>query len=128
MNRHQIREMAMVCLYQYLLLNLDKDTIIFNNNETLNSLSEDEFFLEIFSNAISNHKFLEEKIDEHLVDWKFKRLGYVEQAILLLAVTELFLKDTERAIVIDEAVELAKTYGEEKSYQLINGVLDNIYE
>ena len=128
MNRHQIREMAMICLYQYLLLNLDKDTIIFNNNETLNSLSEDEFFLEIFSNAISNHKFLEEKIDEHFVDWKFKRLGYVEQAILLLAVTELFLKDTERAIVIDEAVELAKRYGEEKSYQLINGVLDNIYE
>ncbi len=126
MKRHQIREMVMICLYQYLLLKIDQDKIIENNSERLNSLKDNEFFISLFQYAIINHVAFEDKINLALVDWKFDRLGYVEQAILLLAVSELTLKETDKAVIINEAVELAKTYGDEKSFQLINGVLDNI--
>ncbi len=128
MNRHQTRELAMRYLYQHLLLGLDAETIISLNAETIGTLKNDYFFRSIFNNAINNRAFLIEKINSQLSDWRFERLGYVEQAILLLALTELFTADSDRAVIINEAVELAKTYGEENSYVLINGVLDKIHE
>lgn len=128
MNRHQIREVAMICLYQHLLLNLDSETIIENNEERLKDLSDDYFFRSIFNNAINNKAFIEQKINSVLQEWQFDRLGYVEQAILLMAVCELFTEDNDRAVIINEAVELAKRYADEPSFKLINGVLDNIHE
>ena len=52
--------------------------------------------------------------------------NYVEQALLLAAVSELKLQKTDRAIVLDEAVQIAKKYCDEDSYRYINGVLDKI--
>ena len=68
-----------------------------------------------------------EKINQSLNDeWEFKRLGYVEQAILIIACCELDLDVSPKAIVIDEAVTLAKKYCDEETYKLINGVLDHL--
>jgi len=66
--------------------------------------------------------------------WTFDRLGKMEQAILINAYIEINDELTKQVssdkkakqVVINEAVELAKKYGEEDSYKLINGVLDNI--
>ena len=59
-------------------------------------------------------------------DWSFDRLGYVEQAILLMACCELDLETAQKAIVIDEAITLAKKYCDDDAYKLINGVLDRL--
>ena len=62
------------------------------------------------------------------LDREYERLDFVEQAILELATTEFAQRlDVPYRVVIDEYVELAKTFGAQDSYKYINGVLDKIW-
>lgn len=78
--------------------------------------------------------FLEHKseIDQRISDnlnkqWTLKRLGNVERTILRLGVIEiLYQEDVPKKVAINEAVELAKRFADEKSKKLVNGILDKI--
>ena len=59
-------------------------------------------------------------------DWTFDRLSLLEQSILLISYQELKQVKTARAVVINEAITLAKEYCDDSSYKLINGVLDRL--
>ena len=66
-------------------------------------------------------------IDEYAQGWTVDRLPNVDRAILRVAVWELIAQpDVPPAVVMDEAVELAKEYSTEKSSSFVNGVLDSI--
>lgn len=125
MNRHQLREKAVICLYQHLLIDKDIEEVI---DDVLSSeeAKEDFFFRSITINVVNNKDFLIQKINENLSNWSFDRLGYIEQAILLVASCEVFTEELDKAVILNEAIELAKVYGEEDSYKLINGVLDRL--
>ncbi len=121
--RHELREMGMRSLYQSFLLNKDIKQCVYDNCET-NKI--DPFLYTITIDAMKYKDIYIEKINQSLNDeWEFKRLGYVEQAILIIACCELDLDVSPKAIVIDEAVTLAKKYCDEETYKLINGVLDH---
>ena len=60
-------------------------------------------------------------------NWTIDRLGFTDQAILRMSIFELLYTETPDIVVINEAVELAKTYSDEKVTKMINGVLDKIY-
>lgn len=123
-SRHELREMGMRSLYQSFLLDKDIKQCVYDNCET-NEI--DSFLYTITIDAMKYKDIYIEKINHSLTqDWEFKRLGYVEQAILILACCELDLDVSPRAIVIDEAVTLAKKYCDEETYKLINGVLDHL--
>ena len=123
-SRHELREMGMRSLYQSFLLNKDIKQCVYDNCVT-NEI--DSFLYTITIDAMKYKDIYIEKINHSLTqDWEFKRLGYVEQAILILACCELDLDVSPRAIVIDEAVTLAKKYCDEETYKLINGVLDHL--
>lgn len=68
-----------------------------------------------------------DELDKYLVDnmetWNLERVGHVERALLRFAVYELKYTEIGTEIIVNEAVELAKKYGEEKSGEFINGVL-----
>ncbi|NBJ63784.1 transcription antitermination protein NusB [bacterium c-19] len=122
--RHELREMGMRSLYQSFLLNKDIKQCVYDNCET-NKI--DPFLYTITIDAMKYKDIYIEKINQSLNDeWEFKRLGYVEQAILIIACCELDLDVSPKAIVIDEAVTLAKKYCDEETYKLINGVLDHL--
>lgn len=124
-SRHQLREKGMTCLYQHFLLNKDIKSALYDNCEGSNTV--DPFLYTITVDAISYKEFYIKKINEHLnEEWTFDRLGYVEKAILLMACCELDLETAPKAIVIDEAVTLAKKYCDEETYRLINGILDQL--
>ena len=123
-SRHELREMGMRSLYQSFLLNKDIKQCVYDNCGT-NEI--DSFLYTITIDAMKYKDIYIEKINHSLTqDWEFKRLGYVEQAILILACCELDLDVSPRAIVIDEAVTLAKKYCDVETYKLINGVLDHL--
>ena len=123
-SRHKLRETGMRALYQAFLLNKDIKQCVYDNCE-VNEI--DPFLYTITIDAMKYKDIYIEKINHSLTqDWEFKRLGYVEQAILILACCELDLDVSPRAIVIDEAVTLAKKYCDEETYKLINGVLDHL--
>jgi N utilization substance protein B len=68
-------------------------------------------------------------ITAHAANWELKRMAAIDRNILRLAVTELFFfSGVPFKVVIDEAVELAKTYGTEDSGRFVNGVLDSIHK
>ncbi len=115
----------MECIYQHLLLKKDIQEVLAENG--IFGLSADEKFVrEICTLALVDKEAHIVAINAVLNDWDFVRLGYVEQAILLLALGEYGLADVERAVIINEAVELAKEFGDADAYKLINGVLDQL--
>lgn len=125
MNRHSCREKAMICLYQHLLLGKPTEEII---EEVMETQPEnlDEFSRVLVMNTIENKQRYISYLNETLKDWSFDRLGILEQAILLMACSELDRQTAPAAIIIDEAVRLAKAYCDEEAYKLINGVLDRV--
>ena len=69
----------------------------------------------------------DELIDKFAHDWRASSLPAVDLAILRLAICEMLQRDeVPDKVVIDEAIELAKTYSTERSSQFINGLLDTI--
>ncbi len=77
---------------------------------------------------LANAHNLDEKIKEAAPAWPIERLNKIDLAILRLAVYELKERKTPPKVVIDEAVEIAKTYGSESTPAFVNGVLGTILE
>ena len=125
MNRHELREKAMITVYQYLLVERNIDELIEDTFEAPKA-EIDPYFIEVIEQSISNIDRYQAYIDKVLVDWKFDRLGKIEQAILLNGCSEFDLKKTEAAVIIDESVQLAKKYCDADTYKLINSGLDVI--
>ena len=123
MNRHEYRVKLVFALYQSLLLNKEITKSVEDNFDD----EEKNEYVTILENDLIIHKdnYIEE-ISLHLKKWTFDRLSYLEQAILLVATAEIKNEIASKNIIIDEAVRIAKMYCDEKSYQYINGVLDNL--
>lgn len=86
-------------------------------------------FVERYVKGLEEQKqFLQEKIQESMTDWDFLRIGYVERSLLRLASYEIYFEELPVEISINEAVELAKIYGDVKTYEFINGVLARVVE
>ena len=117
------REKIVFTIYQHLLLHKDLADCFENNFE---EDEYDEFVLSVRDDLISNESNYIDEIGKYLVKWTFERLNLVEQAILLETVSELHMNINDKAVVIDEAIIMTKTYCDEESYRYINGVLDNI--
>ncbi|CAM4223877.1 transcription antitermination protein NusB [Erysipelothrix inopinata] len=79
---------------------------------------------EIVSRVESRKEIYGRAIQHYLKNWRFDRLGFIEQSVLLLACAELELAYQPKEVIVNEAVRLAKEYGDADSYKYINGVLD----
>lgn len=125
---HKGRETVLKLLYEYEITHSPEETILKNEvfckmkNKNLKN-----FTLNLFSGVISSLKNLDLIIQKYLQNWQIERIAIVEKNILRIATYELInQKETPAAIIIDDAVELAKIYGSETSQKFINGVLDCI--
>ena len=124
MNRHQLREKLMISIYQSQLLKKSLYETVEDNFETAADI-EDYGKNLIKSVANEKERFIE-YINAVLEDWTFDRLGYLEQSILLLACAEFDCKEISAQVIMDEAINLTKSYCDDNSYKLINGVLDRL--
>ncbi len=123
-SRHKLREIAMTCLYQHFLLQKDIKQCAYDNSDSNNI---DPFLYTVTIDAIQYKDVYINLINNALRDdWTFERLGYVERAILLMAACELDLETAPKAIIINEAITLAKKYCDDDTYRLVNGVLDQL--
>ena len=123
MNRHEYRVKLVFALYQSLLLNKEISRSVEDN---FDDEEKNEYVTVLENDLIINKDNYIEEISLHLKKWTFERLSYLEQAILLVATSEIKKEIASRNIIIDEAIRIAKMYCDEKSYQYINGVLDNL--
>jgi len=143
--RRLAREVAMQILFQWEaqgllerhqkelpknLLNVDIESFIshfwqlFYNKE--HTKLDRDFTSYLLRGSLSSLVQIDSLLDNINAKWKLTRMDALERAILRLACFELNSKNLAPAIIINEAVELAKRYGNEQSPQFVNGLLDNI--
>mgnify|MGYP001591625999 FL=1 len=123
--RHQARTAVVGLLYAYDLGNQDIGKFsaeILEEGKIRNK--QKEFSDTLFQGTMENLEMLDAQIQKHLKDWDYDGIGKVEKAIMRLGAYEILVAKTDKAIIINEAVELAKELADEKSPQFINGVLD----
>lgn len=125
--RHQARTAVVGLLYAYDLGNRD---IAKFSDEVLESEKirnkQREFSNSLFEGTIANLEQVDAEILERLGNWDMKSIGKVEKAILRLATYEITIAKTDRAIVINEAVELGRELADDNSPKFLNGVLDAV--
>ena len=117
----------MTILYQAFLY--DNNNISYDINSIIQEQVEEsnKFVDKLVNGVLFNIKEIDEIANKYLEDWNISRLGFTDQAILRMAIYEIIWTDTPDLACIDEAVELAKEYSDEKVCNMKNGVLDKVY-
>ena len=126
-SRRRSREFALQGLYQWQLAGTDAATIERQMSEAKGFDKIDRpYFSALLAGSIREAQHLEQSLQPHL-DRKCAELSPVEHAILLIAAYELANQpDVPYKVVINEAVELAKSYGGTDGFKYVNGVLDKL--
>jgi N utilization substance protein B len=75
----------------------------------------------------THRKSIDQAIGQHAANWSIKRMTVVDRNILRLAAYELLIGKTPAPVAINEAIELAKRYGQVNSSQFVNGLLDRLH-
>lgn len=136
-NRHLARIIALQTLYEYDFrtnlgipdLKTDLQEIIDRNLEVYKeSLEESDFTIDLIEGTQKNLKKIDGLIAPAAPEWPIDQIAKVDKSILRLAVYELMIKrEVPPKVAINEAVELAKSFGGDNSSKFINGVLGTIY-
>jgi N utilization substance protein B len=84
------------------------------------------FAKELVAGVLAHRDALDARISEHAKNWRLARMAAVDRNVLRLAVYELEHGDTPATVILDEAVELARRFGDEPSPAFVNGVLDAV--
>jgi len=85
-----------------------------------------EFARELVRAVIARREEIDDRIGLHTRNWRISRMAVVDRNVLRLAVYELQHTDTPVAVVIDEAVDLARRFASDSSPPFVNGVLDAV--
>lgn len=128
MSRSSAREIAMRLLYE-------KDISCTYSEEALNEMKSEfgiddgnaRYIDNIIYGVEDNKNEIDTYIKKYVKGWRFDRISKIDLAILRLAIYELiWMDDIPYKVSINEAVELAKQYGSNKSSSFINGILGSI--
>ena len=84
------------------------------------------FSFGLFDGVRANLSAIDEKLNERLKEHKLNEIGAIERAILRLGAYELLFSDTDKAVIINECVNLAKELASDTAPKFINGVLENL--
>ncbi|MGP4072444.1 transcription antitermination factor NusB [Piscibacillus sp. B03] len=117
--RRFAREKAVQALYQ---IDINKDTTYQNLIESLEDLND--YGKKLIKGVLEHQSEIDQAISAKLEKWSFNRIATVEKTVLRIAVFEMMYDESvPKEVSINEAVELAKRFNEDKSGKFINGVL-----
>ena len=129
MNRKKARENAFLLLFEREIKSEETSEEIYLKAVEERGLEVDDYVKSVFFGSSENGKVISEYIEKSLVGWSSVRVSFVSRAILTLAVYEmLFIDDIPHKVSINEAVELAKKYDDDKAYTFVHGVLNSAAE
>lgn len=129
--RHRSRELALQTLYACEVgLTSDWKNML---DQIANSGSFSEktkkYANDLVDRVYNSIERIDISIQERAANWEMKRMAAIDRNIIRLAVAEIaFFPDVPASVVIDEAVELAKTFGTGDSGKFVNGVIDSIHK
>ncbi|EHZ5075052.1 TPA: transcription antitermination factor NusB [Campylobacter coli] len=124
--RHQVRQSVISLLYALEMNEKNENFIDEFLNEKKIRNEQKNFTLSLYEGIIKNLDDIDKNLNPYLNENEIEKLGHIERAILRLGAYELLFTDTPNAIVINEAIELAKELANDNSPKFINGVLDTL--
>ncbi len=130
MNRSAIRELAFKLIYSQEIQkdeDIDEQIELYLESNEITNENAIEYIKDVVKGIKENKEEIEKKIEKNLkADWKLERISKVDLSLLKLAIYEIKYKEIPYKIIINEAVELSKKYGEEQSKNFVNGMLASI--
>ena len=135
-NRHLSRSIVLQTLFEWDFNSVKNNTNIKeiaqrNLREFAPGLEDDIFVFFLLEEIIKKHKIIDEIIEKAAPDWPLDKISFIDKNILRIGLTELLFGDRKQVppkVAINEAIELAKTFGGENSSKFINGVLGAVYK
>jgi transcription antitermination protein NusB len=135
--RHRSRQRALQVLYQWDMtkqpvaqaISLFYDTLYSDESEEEEPQpGRDEFMEELVKGTSEMAADIDHRISSKSENWRLERMPIVDRNILRMAIYEMSLQETPPAVVIDEALELARQFSGEESVSFINGILDAVHK
>jgi N utilization substance protein B len=135
--RHRSRQRALQVLYQWDMtkqpvaqaISSFYDTLYSDENEEEEDQpGRDEFMEELVKGTSEMAADIDHRISSKSENWRLERMPTVDRNILRLAIYEMSRQETPPAVVIDEALELARQFSGEESVSFINGILDAVHK
>lgn len=130
--RHRSRKRALQVLFEWDMRRESADRAISHYYETLYSEESekqpktDRFMEELVRGTVASVEMIDKRIEAKAEHWRLERMAAVDRNILRLAIFELGANAVSAAIIIDEALELARQFSNDESLPFINGVLDAV--
>jgi transcription antitermination protein NusB len=125
--RRKSRELALQLLYQWDLRGEDPARLEENFWKGARATSETRKFAhELFTGAVAAAPELDKLITAHSANWRIERLGAIDRSLLRLGAYELRFGTAPPSVVINEALELAKSFSDADAPAFVNGILDAI--
>jgi len=130
LSRNQEHELIMTCIYDALTYsNMNQEFSIEDIMCSVFNVEYDEisfFVKEIVIKSLSHVNEIKKIFQEKMPKWSFDRLNLVEQSILLMSYTHKQNENSDKRIIIDVAVKLAKKFLDKDDYKFVNAILDKI--
>ena len=130
MNRSEVRAQAFQLIYSVEIQrdgNLKEQVELYLESNNITNKNAVEYIKDAVFGIDKNEEEILKEIEKYLKsDWKIDRISKIDLSILKLAIYEIKYKELPFKVAINEAVELAKKYGEDTSRKFVNGVLANV--
>ena len=130
MNRSSMREEAFKILYSMQIQgneNKQEQIKLYIENNNIHNEEAKKYIEDAIFGIENNKEEIDEQIKKNLKEnWKIERVSKIDLSILRLAIYEIKYKHIPFKVAINEAVELAKKYGEDTSKNFVNGILASI--
>jgi len=127
-SRRKSRELALQMLFQWEVGHHTPDKVLATFLPALKADEEvKDFARRLFEGTVGDLGSIDPRLREHAENWKLERMAAVDRNVLRLATYELLhYPETPPAVVIDEALELARRFSTPDSVEFVNGVLDAV--
>lgn len=130
MNRSAIRELTFRLIYSIEIqkeTNIEEQVDLYIESNNIEDKNAKEYIKDVVFGIEANIEDITKLIEKHLkADWKIDRISKIDLSLLKLAIYEIKYKKIPYKVAINEAIELAKKYGEENSKNFINGILASV--
>src|SRR6266536_5314229 len=126
--RRKARELALQMLYDHDVSGSPPDAIISHFDDLQKAKANTrEFATRVFKGTVEHLPKIDEMIVAQADNWRIERMAVVDRNIIRMSIYELLEEpETPKLVIIDEAIEIGKKFGTQKSSQFINGILDGI--
>lgn len=129
-SRRKQRELAVQLLFEIKMQHEEHEAFIAQYFETRElEMDAYPYTQAIVRTYLAHREELEERLAANIQNWRIERVGKTEISIIRVAAVEmLYFEDVPAPVAINEAVEIAKRFSDEKAYRFVNKVLRNVLE